>query len=238
MTTTYDYIIWGPSLEGIKRAIELSQVRKHVLLAGKFGFPGGKATEALATLFPADFFQDNGIMELLLEKIEQLKYGVLFRNKQWILMHPEAVKRVCWELLNESKVELLFHVMPLKITQTDHRELQVFGREGKIVITGKQLEDLSDDKFLDNLTVKDKKKTVVINSFFSDPLPHDFPGFQVTKRFETPVGQYISVSLRNVESTEVEKTFNRELDRLSKESWKKFGARIMMIPVYPEIKEE
>jgi hypothetical protein len=37
-------------------------------------------------------------------------------------------------------------------------------------------------------------------------------------------------------SKETERTFNRELDRLSKESWKKHQARILMVPVYPEVK--
>ncbi|TVQ06473.1 MAG: FAD-dependent oxidoreductase, partial [Bacteroidetes bacterium] len=233
MNTEFDNIIWGPSLEGIQKSIELKQSGKEVLLAGKFGFPGGKATEALASLFPLDYFNEPGFKADFLKNIESLQYGVLFRNQQWVLMHPEAVKRVCWQMLNENNVQLLFHVLPLKVELGANPRLEVFGREGTFSLTAGEITDMSDDRYLDNLLNKEEKKSIIINSFFSDPLPADFPGFQVIRRFETPIGQYISVSVKNVVSGDVERAFNRELDRLSKESWKKHQARILMVPVYP-----
>ncbi len=236
MNTEFDNIIWGPSLEGIQKAINLKQTGKKVLLAGKFGFPGGQATEALASLFPLDYFKSSDFKADFLKNIENLQYGVLFRNQQWVLMHPEAVKRVCWQMLNENNVQLLFHVLPLKVELGAHPNLEVFGREGKFSLSASEISDLSDDRYLDNLLHKDEKKTLVINSFFADPLPPDFPGFQIIRRFETSIGEYISVSVKNVTSSNVERTFNRELDRLSKESWKKHQARILMVPVYPEVK--
>lgn len=236
----YDTLIWGPSLEGIKKAVELKRAGKNVLLAGKFGFPGGKASESLASLFNRSYFEDKGILAEFLEICRQLKFGILFENQQWILLHPEAVKRAGWQMLNQVQTELLFHVMPLgMINQPADYTLEVFGREGKIKLIAKQIIDMSDDQFLDTLKNKGKRnKTLAINAFFSGTLPADFPGFHIKRRFETPIGQYFSVAVKNVPPQDIENTFNRELDRLSKESWKKHGVRILMVPIYPEIMVE
>lgn len=236
----YDTLIWGPSLEGIKTAVELKKAGKDVMLAGKFGFPGGKASESLASLFNRSYFEDEGVMAEFLDICRQLKFGILFENQQWILLHPEAVKRAGWQLLNRVQVELLFHVMPLgMISQPAAYTLEVFGREGKIELHAKEIIDMSDDLFLDTLQNKHKgNKTLIINGFFFGTLPPDFPGFHIKRRFETPIGQYFSVAVKNVPPQDIENTFNRELDRLSKESWKKHGVRILMVPVYPEIVEE
>lgn len=236
MKKQYDIIIWGPSLEGIKKAIELKQEGKDVLLAGKFGFPGGKATESLSSLFSAKNFDDNGILSRFLKLVEGLKYGILYRNAQWILMHPEAIKRVCWQLLDENNIELLFHVIPLELETGNPMRMDVFGREGKFILEANQILDLSDDRNLDHLKGETGRHDMIINSFFHDQLPARFPGFRIIRSIQTPIGQYVSISLKNIPSKEIEYTFNRELDRLSKESWKKHQARILMVPVYPEIR--
>jgi hypothetical protein len=235
MNTSFDTIIWGPSLNGIIKAIELKNTGKNVLLAGKFGFPGGKASESLASLFSVEFFSQHALLSDFLKQVESIKYGILFRNQQWILIHPEAVKRVCWQMINDHNLEVLFHIIPLHIKKGEKSFMEVFGREGKFTIHAGDILDMSDDQYLDNLAKQNGSKSMVINSFFSDPLPADLPGFKVLRRFETPIGQYISISIKNVAYGEVEQTFNRELDRLSKESWKKYQARILMVPVYPEM---
>lgn len=233
----FDTIIWGPSLEGIKTAVELKQQGQRVLLAGKFGFPGGKTTESLASLFLAEHFDKTAFYGPLLKKVQQQQYGVLFRNQQWLLMHPEAIKRACWETLNEQGIELLFHVVPLEVRKdSDLHDLRVFGREGEVELTAGQVVDASDDQLISNMSGEAGNHDMVINAFFKESLPFDMPGFNITRRFETAIGTYISSSVKNVVYAELESTFNRELDRLSKETWKKYNARILMIPVYPEIK--
>lgn len=238
MKTNFDTIIWGPSLSGIIKAIELKNNGQEVLLAGKFGFPGGKASEALASLFPVDYFNQHELLQDFLKQAQTLKYGILFRNQQWVLIHPEAVKRICWQMINDNNIEVLFHVIPLNVEYAEKVTIELFGREGKFTLQASQMLDLSDDQYLDNLKEPTESKSMVINSFFSDPLPDDLPGFHVIRRFETPIGQYLSVAIRNVAPKEMEHTFNRELDRLSKESWKKHQARILMVPVYPEMREQ
>jgi hypothetical protein len=239
MNRIFDTIIWGPSLEGIKKAVELTREGKLVLLTGKFGFPGGKASESLASLFPVDYFNDGGVLYELFRQTSALKHGILFRNNQWVLIHPEAIKRVCWQIINDYGLEVLFHVIPLKLNQESKpKEMEVFGREGKFCLRANEILDRSDDRYLSSLTGVKKNKSLWINSFFSESLPTGIHGFRIIKQLDTPIGQYVSLAVKNVPPDEVEHTFNRELDRLSKESWKKYGARILMVPVYPEIKDE
>jgi hypothetical protein len=233
----FDTIIWGPSLEGIKTAVELKQQGQKVLLAGKFGFPGGKTTESLASLFNSEWVCETAFYLHFLNRVNKQRYGVLYQNQQWLLMHPEAIKRACWEILNEQGIELLFHVVPLEVRKdSDLHDLRVFGREGEIGLTAGQLLDFSDDQLISKKKGKEEINDLIINAFFKGSLPFDMPGFNITRRFETAIGTYISSSVKSVAYAELEKTFNRELDRLSKESWKKYNARILMIPVFPEIK--
>jgi len=235
MNLTYDTIIWGPSLVGISRAIQLKRQGRNLLLAGKFGFPGGKATESLAVLFSEDFFEQDEVLKEILATIEPIKFGVLYRNKPWLLLHPEAVKRACWEVLRKNNIELIFHVIPLRVKQDAEPELELFGREGKLSLRAREIIDLSDDSYLGNLDKASGECSVIINSFFSDPLPPVFPGSGIRRKIDTAIGQFVSFQVKNVPSGSIEKVFNRELDLLVKQAWSKHQARISMIPVYPEI---
>ncbi len=239
MDNHFDTIIWGPSLTGIQKAIDLRRSGQKVLLAGKFGFPGGKATESLASLFQAVDFEADGFRKDFLRRVEGLTQGIPYRNKHWILMHPEAIKRVCWEMLSEEEVPLLFHVVPLeRQPEDDPYNLRLFGREGEIALWAKDIVDASDDQLLSRIEGHAGSLNIQINAFFTPGLPFDMPRFQVTRRLETSIGTYLSCSVSNVASGGVEKTFNRELDRLSKEAWKNHQVRILMVPVFPEMKME
>ena len=76
---------------------------------------------------------------------------------------------------------------------------------------------------------------MTINAFFTKPLPSSLPGFQIKRKIETPVGEYVSMTIRNVPAEDIELTFNRELDLLIKEAWLKYGSRVSIIPVFPVI---
>jgi hypothetical protein len=235
MEKQFDTIIWGPSLNGIIQAVEQKESGRQVLLAGKFGFPGGKATEALASFYPLEYFKEHPLLEKFLLEAEKLRHGILFRNQQWVLIHPETVKRICWQMIGDYNLEIMFHILPLRIYKGTDAELEVFGREGKFTLQANEVIDLSDDRYLNRLNGESAVFTMCINAFFTEALPAELPGFRVARQFNTSLGQYLSVSLKNVEVKNMEKTFNYELDRLSKESWSKYGSRILMVPVYPEL---
>jgi hypothetical protein len=239
MSHTYDTVIWGPSLAGISKAIALKKQGLHVLLAGKFGFPGGKACESLSVLFNEEDFQVDEVLQELYENVRSQKFGIIFQNRSTVLLHPEALKRACWQVLNENDVSLLFHVIPTKVLDHgDEKELTLFGREGEISIYSQNIHDFSDGRNLDDLKGIEGKRTLIINSFISDRLPLSIPGFHMKQQIETSIGQYISFSIRHIQATEADQVFNRELDRFSVEAWKKYKARVKMIPVYPEVLRE
>lgn len=208
------------------------------MLAGRFGFPGGKATESLATLYNPGYFNDGGLLQELLSRTESLPFGTLFRNQEMILLHPEAIKRVCRELLAQYRIDTLFHVTPMEVIPREKTGLVLFGREGVIRLQAGLLVDMSDDRFLDRMQTGSGPVNLVINSFFTDPLPPDLKGFHPVRMLETPIGQYVSISKKNVPAHSIEQAFNLELDQLSGACWKNHRSRIRMIPVYPEIKTD
>lgn len=231
----YDTIIWGASLAGIEQATRLTRQGKKVLLASRFGFPGGKLTEALSAAFLHEYFTQNEFLADIYRRVECLRFGLLFNKQQMVVLHPEAVKRVCWEIIHENGLEILFHVIPLQVNQAQTPEIELFGREGKLKFNAAEILDFSDDRSLSRLTGNFKIKSMLINSFFSDPLPPHLPGFQLLKKLETPVGQFVTIGIGSVPAAEIENKFNSELDRLSKEAWSKYQARIKIIPIYPEL---
>jgi hypothetical protein len=239
MSHTYDTVIWGPSLAGISKAIALKKQGLHVLLAGKFGFPGGKPCESLSVLFNEEDFQTDEVLQQILENVRSQRFGILYQSRSSILLHPEALKRACWQVLNENDVSLLFHVIPTRVSDHgDEKELALFGREGEISIYSQNIFDFSQGRNLNELNGIDGKRTLIINSFVSDRLPPSIPGFHIKQQIETPIGQYISFSVRHIQAADVDQVFNRELDRFSIEAWKKYKARVRMIPVYPEVLRE
>ncbi len=238
MTQYFDTVIWGSSLSGIEKAVELARNGHKVLLASKFGFPGGKVTESLASFFEREYTLGNDFLQKILAEAKKVNHGLLFENSSWLIFHPEAIKRVCWNLIsNQSNLTVLFHVVPLKV-DFYNGELELFGREGKICIHANHLLDLSDDRSLTTLVSAPEKVSLVINCFFTEPLPPDVRGLQITRQILTKIGLHVTSAVRNVSFGEVERTFNNHLDLLSSQSWKHYQNRILILPVCPEIKFE
>jgi hypothetical protein len=233
MEKVYDHIIWGASIKGVFRAAELSRQGKSVILLNKFGFPGGKVTESLASLFQKN---ETVLNENMLSAIRKKRFGVLFEDRQWLLLHPEAVKRSLLETLDNMQAEYLFHVIPISVDENDFIELKLFGRQGHFSVFGKEIHDLSDDRQLNFPSGKKVLKTdLLIHCFITGALPVILPGFNILRRFETPIGLFCSFSLKNIPFGKADQAFNAELDRLARYIWKDHGARLLMLPVQPEI---
>jgi len=238
MVQNFDTVIWGASLSGIRKALELAQNGHKVLLASKFGFPGGSATESLASLFELQQLEKDGFLKNIFEQARKVNHGVVFQNNNWVVFHPEAIKRVCWNLIsNQPNLTLLFHVVPLNVS-FENGDLELFGREGNISIRTNQVLDLSDDRSLTALVSPTERVSLLVNCFFTDPLPPDVRGLGITRQIRTKIGAYVTSTLRNVAFGEVENIFNKHLDLLSSQSWKHYQNRILILPVYPEIKFE
>lgn len=235
METNYDIIVWGSSPRGIARAISLKNSGKSVLLASRFGFPGGKHTESLSAFIGTTSTSEDSLDQKLVSRAAALPFGILHQSSSGILLHPELIKRICWEWINESGIAALFHVMPAGVEQQDNElEVRFFGREGFLSVGAVAVENHADNiPFSGIQPLKDYN--MLIHALFTDPLPPNMPGFNLVRNIDTAIGRYVSISLRKVKGSELDNTFNRELNRLSTEGWSKYRSRIMMIPVYPEI---
>jgi len=235
MDNSYDIIIWGSSIRGIARAAELKKSGKRVLLASRFGFPGGRHTESLSVLFSPDNIKADVWIQQLIDQAAKLKFGILHQSNLGTLLHPEAVKRICWHWLAEFIPHALFHVIPLDIEKHKNGiNVRLFGREGEISISAADIEDHADNIPLTGID-KEAEYNMLINGFFIDSLPFTQSVFNITRMIETPIGQFVTHSVRKIPAVDLDNVFNRELNRLTVESWSRYQNRISIIPVYPEI---
>lgn len=233
MVKKYDHIIWGASYQGISKADELSQQSSSVLLLNKYGFPGGKITESLSCLFLKD---EHLYLENLFMVLRKKRFVVLYEDNQTILIHPEAVKRTLWETLRNSEFDYLFHVIPISFTKNDSDEVKLFGRQGHLSVVGSHLHDCSAEiplKF-GNYNA-DFKVNMLIHCFISAQLPPGLTDLNIFRHCESPIGHFYSFSVNNVMYSKAFHVFNDKLDKLAFFVWKNFGARIVMVPVQPEL---
>lgn len=237
MKQVFDSIIYGASVEGIEKALELKQKGKSVLLLNRYGFPGGACTEALSCWRERKKVDENPFFGKLKEQIGVVNNGILAENHFFVIFHPEAIKRVLWQIIEQNKLDYLAHVSPLAVNIRTHK-LSVLGKEGVIEFEAANFYDFSNDGMLQSLLEPNAFKylNLEINAFFTKNLPFQMHGFHVLKQIETPMGQYFSFSVKQVNVADVEEVFNRELDRLIREAWNKHHIRPLLTPVAPVIK--
>ncbi|MEE4176692.1 MAG: FAD-dependent oxidoreductase [Bacteroides sp.] len=236
MRSNFDHIIWGANAKGIALASKLIQQGQTVLLLNKFGFPGGKVTESLSCLFTKDERLNDDLDLGLLDSIRSQRFGVLFENEQELLLHPEAFKRALWEEIDRINIDFLFHVIPIGFERRNFNQIQLFGRQGHFFVTGKEIHDLSDEQQLKILfSAKDFQADVLVHCFITDKIPEDMPSFKIYRKVETPIGLFCSFHLEKIPLSKTDMSFNLELDRFAQFIWKNYGARLLMIPVQPEI---
>jgi len=238
MKKTYDTIIWGASPAVLKKAIELKDQGRDVVLLNKFGFPGGNLTEALSCYVAPDALSSDPLMEELVRGVEKLRFGVIYNHQNVRVLHPEAVKRVAWKTITSHDIPVIFHLTPLRIEQgREKTEITLFGREGTVTLNTGELLDLSDNCFLGHFGEEDLRYqgSIRINCFFKDMNPEMEEYFGFEKVLKTDVGAFAVFQQREVLWDDIEKRFNESLDQLAVEGWKKFGVRMLIMPVYPEL---
>lgn len=143
---TYDYIIYPASLAGVLTAIDLTGKDKNVLLLNFYGFMGGSITESLNCYQNIDENNLNGLTKELFQKIKNAKHGILYQNGNDFISNPETVKIVLQEELENSKVDLLFHILPFYLKQKeDYVEVSLTGKEGIFHIRGRKIIDASEE---------------------------------------------------------------------------------------------
>ncbi len=238
MNTIYDTVLWGASLRGIQKAVELKNQGQNVILLNKYGFPGGSITESLSCLLDRDFFDDVPGMAQAFQYIQNQRFGLLYESKEKVLIHPEAVKRAGWNLIRENNLDILFHVLPLNVVKKDDLiSIRLFGREGEFEITTRRFEDYSDDSFLSNFLYQTGPDNpfVKINCFFTSVKVNMEAALGIYQSVSTDIGHFVSLPWEQVQRENIETYFNTVLDGLAVEAWKNYGVRMRIMPVFPGI---
>ncbi|NWF50232.1 MAG: FAD-dependent oxidoreductase [Ignavibacteriaceae bacterium] len=166
---TYDYIIYSASLSGVLTAIDLSKKGNSVLLLNFYGFMGGSITESLNCHQVIDEESLNGSAKTLFEKIKETKHAILNQSGNEFILNPETIKIILQEEIENSNIDLLFHIVPFYLKQReDYVEFSVTGKEGIFQIKGKTIVDASDEFDLLKLeNVKRSLKEIYYNLFLT-----------------------------------------------------------------------
>jgi len=182
---TYDYIIYSASLAGVITAIDLSKNGKSVLLLNFYGFMGGSITESLNCY---QVVEEKSLIEpskILLDKIKKAKHGILYQSGNEFIINPETIKIILQEEIENSNVDLLFHIVPFYLKQReDHVEFSVTGKEGIFHIKGKTIIDTSDEFDLLKLENANRSlKEINYNLFLTELQNEQWQGFEHISKF-------------------------------------------------------
>jgi len=166
---TYDYIIYSASLAGVLTAIDLSKKGKSILLLSFYGFMGGSITESLNCYQFIDQQSLDGTIKILFNQIKDSKHGILYQSGNEFILNPETIKIILQEEIDNSNVDLLFHIVPFYLKQGKNQvELSLTGKEGIFNINGETIIDASDEFDLLKLeNVKRSLKGIYYNLFLT-----------------------------------------------------------------------
>lgn len=127
----------------------------------------------------------DGPTEILFNKIRQTKHGILYHSGTEFIINPETVKNVLQERIENSKVDLLFHIVPFYVKQKENNlELSVTGKEGIFKIKGKNIIDFSEEFDLLKLeNVNRNLKEIYFNLFLTGLKSGQWQSFEYLNKF-------------------------------------------------------
>ncbi len=230
---TYDYIINSASLAGVQTAIELSKDGKSVLLLNFYGFMGGSISESLNCYQNLDEKSLDGSTIILFNKIRQTKHGILYHSGNEFIINPETVKNVLQERIENSKVDLLFHIVPFYVKQKEnYLELSVTGKEGIFKIKGKNIIDFSDEFDLLKLeNVNRNLKEIYYNLFLTGLKNGQWQSFQYLNKFiKLDDNRYwVSLNIPKLENDFFIENNSQEILNEFEEVVQKSGGRVQLV---------
>lgn len=156
----YDYIIYPANLLGCVYSVKIAEKGASVLLLNNYGIAGGDLTHSLCSYQKIFENQLSGITEKIYQNIISSKNSVFYKNQDDLVLNPETIKIVLQEILEESKIDLLFHVFPIGISkEDDFINMQLSAREGTIIRKAKRIIDTSENYTLMKFAGLKKKLT-------------------------------------------------------------------------------
>lgn len=141
----YDYIIYSANLLGCVYAINIAKKGASVLLLNNYGFAGGDLTNSLSCYQKISENEISGTTEEIYQNIVSKKNSVFYKNQNELVLNSETIKIALQEILEENKIDLFFHVLPIRITKEgNHRNIYLSAREGTIVKKANNIIDTSE----------------------------------------------------------------------------------------------
>jgi hypothetical protein len=182
---TYDYIIYSASLSGVLTALDLSNKGNSVLLLNFYGFMGGSTTESLNCYQTINENHLNKAAKDIFDKIRNAKNGILCQDKNNFIINPEVIKIILQEELENSNVDLLFHIVPFYLKQKEgFVELSLTGKEGIFHVRGRRIIDASEEYNLLKLENAKRSLSRLYYSMFLTGLNNDdWQGFKSINKF-------------------------------------------------------
>lgn len=229
----YDYIIYSASIAGVQTAIELSKDGKSVLLLNFYGFLGGSITESLNCFQNLDEKSLDGSTNILFNKIRETKHGILYHSGNNFILNPETVKTILQERIENSRVDLLFHIVPFYIKQKENQlELSVTGKEGIFKIKTKNIIDFSDDFDLLKLeNVNRNLKEIYYNIFLTGLKGDNWQNFEyLNKSIKLDENRYwVSLKIPKPDQEFFIENASQKILNQFEEAVQKSGGRVQLV---------
>lgn len=231
----YDYIVYGAGMPAVIFAVKKSAECKSVLLLNKFGFTGGCVTECLSCYQKINYNELSKTTKVIYDSITSGVNFPLWENASSVIINPEPVKIILQKKLEDSDVDLLFHVIPkfFNIGSDNLGNLTLLGKEGNIIVKGRKFIDASDSYTLK--AIKKLKRTVkerAVNIFITSPRNDKFLSFKNIKHaLLLRDGRYwISLAIDAGDEMFTENVSHEILEKFSA-VLEKSGSRIQILPV-------
>jgi FAD dependent oxidoreductase len=138
-----EVLVAGGGMAGVIAAVAAARAGAEVLLLERYGFLGGMATAGLVDTIPRIV----GGLGLEFQK-RMNEIGCVSAEKGfWTSWDPEGIKRVCIEMLEEARVELLLHsfVVDVALGESRLKGAIVESKSGRQAIFGKVTVDATGD---------------------------------------------------------------------------------------------
>jgi len=145
----FDFIIYPANLVGCVTAIQKSNEGAEVLLLNNYGFPGGEITHSLCCHQFINEELISGTTLKIYNQIVEERHGLFYKHLDQVVINPESVKYVLQKNLEQSRIDLLFHVVPFKIKdENTFKQIHLSAKEGELVYTAKKIIDCSENFLL------------------------------------------------------------------------------------------
>ncbi len=230
----FDSIIYSANFAGVVAASILKLKNQHVLLLNRYGFFGGTITESL-NLFQRKIYKNSdnsALTHKILKEISNDKDGILYENDIHLIFNPEVVKYALQKIVEENKIELLFHITPYKVEyENEQIRLSVFGREGIIKLNCKYLFDFSTEfTFAPLIDISSRTFDSAFVNFITLPVNNEkvFDNVFIKKKLKDD-RWWISVKNEADNLFEIEESAQNIFDRFD-DQLRKHKGRIQIVP--------